>query len=371
MDFSTFAAERLRAASFETRAGDPRSDLFHTSLSSARALFAWTAGVRNRAGDPFLLRAGFVDDRRPNALADFWLGTHVIALHSALFVAINEFAMFCFTQAAFFADVGSPAREVSPPPWDERVPGLWLLDFTRQGGRVADEHSQRLIPRDSQRFVASVYLAQLMARVVWLHELAHCFNGHVRFAAHHHPGSRLYELADPLAGVSVVKAQLSPEDGETLRCLEFDADQSALWASCNIELKGLENIDGIAAMDANLRVRLSLFGSYAMIWLIDQFQTYLDTQGGETHPVPSLRLQNLFRTTATNILPLDPALPQLHADVLREFDGIGASIPGMYGSQDLAARMSDDALVAALVASDPRAAELKAELRDFEYSERG
>lgn len=371
MDYSAYAAERLGAASFQTAAGDPRTDLFHTSLESCRGLFGWTARGKNRAGQRFSLQAGFVDDRRPNALADYWGSEHFIGMHSSLFVAINEFAMFCFTQGEFFPDVGTPARETSPKPWDERVPGIWLLDHTSKGGRVREEHSARLIPRDGERYIASIYLAQLMARLVWLHELAHAFNGHVRFAAHHGLRQRLYELEHPLPAASVVKSRSREEDAETLRCLEFDADQSALWASCNIQLRRLENIEGIAALNAGLRLRLTLFGAYAMTWLIDRFQDYLDTQGGETHPPPSLRLQNMFRTVATNILPLDPALEALHAEVRRQFDVVGAAIPGVYGSKEMAARSTDPALMAALAASDPRAADLKAELQDFEYGEHG
>ena len=113
---------------------------------------------------------------------------------------------------------------------------------------------------------------------------------------------------------------------------------------------------------------LVLFAGYAMVWLIEQFQAYLDASGGDTHPAPSLRLQNLFRTSATDILPLDPALPRLHADVLEQFDVIRARIPQMYGTADLISQIKDPELMGELMSFDAQANDIKSALRDFEFS---
>lgn len=305
---------------------------------------------------------------RPNALADVWKGWHFIALHTSLFAAITEFAMFCFTQQGFFPDIGNPDAEVSPQPWDNRVPGIWLLDVTTKGGRVTQAHSRQLIARDSERFVASIYLGQLMARVVWLHELAHCINGHVGYVQRRGLVPRLYELADPLSGVSVDRTRPLAEKADILRCLELDADRAALRASCSIQLNSREPIDGIAALEPGQRIRLTLFGALAMIWLIDAFQDYLDSQNVDTHPTPSLRLQNLLRMLTSEIRPLHAGMAGLIDDVLQQFDVVRAAIPSMYGNADLAARIQDRPLMEALGALGPLAADVDAQLRPFAYN---
>lgn len=365
--FESFAAELLGVAHFEPDPTDPESDLFHLSLESARALFGWTKDQRSREGAFFNLHAGFVDIMRPNALADAWQGRHFIALHTSLFAAITEFAMFCFTQKDFFPDIGNPAAEVSPQPWDGRVPGIWLLDVTMKGQRVTEAHSQRLIARDSARFVASIYLGQLMARVVWLHELAHCINGHVGYVLRRGLVPRLYELADPLSGVSVDRKRPLAAHADVLRCLELDADRAALRASLSIQLNSREPIEGIAALEPGQRIRLTLFGALAMIWLIDAFQDYLDSQNVDTHPTPSLRLQNLLRLLTSEIRPLHAGMAGLIDDVLHQFDVVRAAIPGMYGGTYLAGRIQDGPQMEELVALGPLAADVDAQLRAFAY----
>lgn len=365
--FEAFATQELGAQVLEMSPEDPKTGLFHTSLTSALALSAWTAKARDAAGVSFALEAGFVDLMSPNALADRWQGKQIIATHSALFVAINEFALFCFTQAGFFSDVGDPSKELSPAPWNDQVPGLWLLEHTSSGGHVGEEHGKRLIPKDSERYVMAIYLAQLMARFTWLHELAHGFNGHVALCKETGIAPRLYELSDPRHLVSVVKTY---ETAATQRLFEFDADQSAFWASLNIQKHGLENIEGIAMLDIGLRLRLTLFGAYAMIWLIEQFQAYLDSRDGDTHPSPTLRLQNLFRTLESNLDRLGDDLIPLNADVLQQFSAVQAAIPSLFGEADLVARMRNTALMEQLISLDPRFDDLKARLKVYEFSQR-
>jgi hypothetical protein len=368
LSFESYVVQQLSASPLVTDPEDPKTDLFHASVESARVLFRWTQGLRSPAGEGFALELGFIDAMRPNALADQWNGRHYIGVHGALFVAICEFALFCFAQRDFFPAIGNAGAETSPRPWDDRVPGLWLLGFTAQGGHVDDDHSRQLIPKDPERFDAAIQLGQMMTRFAWLHELAHCFNGHVAFARRHNLAPRLYELAEAQDALALVKARAAPEKSAALKCIEFDADQSALWGSFNIQWRDLEPLEGIARMDKRLRVALTLFGAYAMIWLIDQFQTFLDTQQAQTHPAPSLRLQNLFRTAASNIVSLDPALVRLHADVLAQFDAIRAAIPAMYGADDLVARITDQARMEAQLAFDPRLEDIKGALKPFMFS---
>jgi hypothetical protein len=179
--FRNFAAERQEAHALDIASGEENVRLFRDSLQSAIAHTTLKTRPRNVEGDELQVVGGFLDTMVPNAMADRWNGRHFIAMNTALFVAIQEFAMFCFTQRDFFPDVGDPLMEESPPPLNDRVPGLWLLDFTSHGGHVEDHHGQTITPRGDSRYNASIYLGLLMARFVWLHEFQHCFNGHVRF----------------------------------------------------------------------------------------------------------------------------------------------------------------------------------------------
>ncbi len=367
--FRKFAKERLSQAAFNTETDSDKSSQFHTSLISAIQLMQWTLGCSNQSGDDFKLVAGFVDKYTPNALADRYQGTHYIGMHSALFVAITEFAMFCFTQRDFFPDVGDPSQETSPVPWNDRVPGIWLIDHTKQGGRVDDEHSQRLTPRDNERYVMSLYLAFLMSRFVWLHELSHCFNGHVGYVHQHNLALRLYELPEELPAVQVTRKRQKLAVSDELKCLEFDADQSAFWGNCNIQIHSLENIEGIRALDENLRLRLTLFGAYAMTWLFEKFQEYLDTKDGHTHPAPMLRLHNLLHTASANVLSLHDDMPAIHDVVLKQFDTIGGRIPGMYGTTNLSDIMKDGGISDELVRFFDRRNEQKIALQDFEFKQ--
>lgn len=333
--FRHFAETRLQTAAFETDPDSESSHIFHTSVESALHQFNWTQGAKNPSGETFELNAGFLETYSPNALADRFQGKYFIGVHTALFVAINEFAMFCFAQKDFFPDVGDPTRETSPPPWDDRVPGLWLIDRTSKGGRVENKHSQQLITKDPDRYIMSMYLSFLMTRFVWLHELAHCFNGHVDYVQQHKLALSLYELPEALPAAQRRKAAVNKEIADTLQCLEFDADQSAFWANCNIQLGKLENIEGISALDQNLRLRLTLFGSYAMTWLFEQFQIYASSTDAMSHPSPLERLRFLFETASQRLLTQHPEIAPLNEDALSQFDKARARIPSLYETAEL------------------------------------
>ncbi len=368
--FKRFAELRLQTTAFETSLDLENSHLFHTSLESAYHQFSWTQGTKNRLQNEFKLVAGFLDTFSPNALADRFEGRHFIAMHIALFVAISEFSMFCFAQKDFFPDVGDANQEVSPTPWDDRVPGLWLIDHTAQGGHVEVKHSQQLIPKNPERYVMSQYLAFLMSRFVWLHELAHCFNGHIAFVQNRCIALRLYEISEKLPAVEVTKTLKNPTNSETLKCLEFDADQSAFWASCNIQLSNLENIEGIHNLDKQLRLRLTLFGSYAMTWMFEQFQNYRDSQNGHTHPDPMLRLYNLLQTASSNVLLLDKDLPSLNKNALGQFDVIRKRIPAIYDSKKLEDIIQGNTDFSDLSKYDDARTQQKKMLEEFQFSEK-
>ena len=237
--------ERLDAEAVDVFTGGDNVRLFHDSLASALAHLTLRPAPVDPGGEPLSIVAGYVETLIPNALADFENGTHLIAMNNAMFVAIHEFAMFCFTQRDFFSDVGDPDMEISPSPLHDSVPGLWLLNHTKGSGHVEEHHGLEITPRGESRYAASIYLAMLMCRFVWLHEFQHCFNGHIRFVQEDGRSMRLFEIAEPMHMISP-STEADEEYWRDRRCLEFDADQSAFWASCRIQMANRENIEGIA-----------------------------------------------------------------------------------------------------------------------------
>lgn len=333
--FSIFAQSKLNNAEFVTSYDDAKSQIFHTSLDSSRHLLRWTLRAQNLQGKMFNFHAGFVDIFTPNAFADRFESEHYIGLHSAMFVSISEFAMFCFAQQDFFSEMGNTELETSPEPWDERVPGLWLLDYTKHGGHVETKHSRSLIPKDSERYHLSTCLSFLMTRFVWLHELSHCYNGHVDLVQDRDIALRLYEVSAMQAAVRRGSKEHDLQTQKLLKHLEHDADQSAFWGGINLQLGNLENIQAIIDMSKDQRVKLVLFASYAMPWLFEQYQSYLGSDNSETHPEPIDRLEYLFETTKTRILSQHPELVELNKEVLNQFDIIRRKIPSLYRSDSL------------------------------------
>lgn len=308
--------------------------LFRNSLSSALGHIRLQRAPRDAKGEALQFSAGFLDRMMPNAIADQIQGHHFIAVNTALFVAIQEFAMFCFTQRELFSDIGDSSLEVSPTPIDDQVPGLWLLTYTTGGGRKADELGKSIVPRDGDRYLASIYLGLLMVRFVWLHEFQHCFSGHVRFVQSTDRALHLNEIEEP-ASLLQPSRRRRDDSRAILKSLELEADRNAFWTSCRIHTDNRENIAGLAKMSPSSRLRLTLFGCYAMTWLFDEFQNYLDSQQGHTHPAPYLRLQNLVTTAANHLQPLHAEFEALHRDACMQFDAMQRAIPSIYKSEDV------------------------------------
>lgn len=369
-----FSKDRLGTSLFEPDADDPNTHIFYASLESAIEQFRWTSKASRGDGDGFTLHAGFFDTFSPNALADRWDGQFFLGIHVALFVAINEFAMFCFAQRDFFPDIGDPSRESSPKPWNERLPGIWLMDNTLKGGGVDYEHSKHLIPTDPDRYIASQLLAFLMTRFVWLHELAHCFNGHVDLVQEHDIALRLHELPESLnlAGKSKTEGRiLTADEKQILRCLELDADESAFFANCAVQMRNMENIEGIRELNPEVALRMTIFASYAMVWLFDAFQDYAKSALGDTHPTPSLRLQNLLQTAERRLFAEQDNFEGLHSAALKEFDPIKNAIPGMFEFGTLRDMAHSDVLASELDLLEPKRAEVAGKLRPYEFTLKG
>ena len=358
---------RLNANALNIWDGDLKNHTFRMSLESTVQHLGGISSWRTDAGDQLQVLPGYVDRMLPNAVADRDGTTHLVGMYTPLFAAVSEFAMFCFTQRGFFADIGDPSRETSPPPLDGHVPGLWHLRHTLVGGKVDDRHSAELTPRDPSRYDASLYLGYLMARFVWFHEYAHCFNGHVAYVQDQGFALRLYEVADPSDTVKSAK-QLGPRDDE-LRCIELDADEAALWASWQIQATDRENFESFAPLPQSLRKRLTLFGAYAMTWLFEEFQNFMEAQAGSTHPAPYLRLQNMLHLAQQRFVSEGDR--ELQERVWREFDHIASVIPNMYRSHDLAWDVSDPALVGELRRLLEHLEKVRPDLAPYRYAPPG
>ncbi len=115
--------------------------LFNTSLASFQHHIGAVSGTRNALDRTFQIIPGFIETMKPNAVADYMYDRHFAGMHFSLFVAVNEFAMFCFTQSDFFPEIGDPSAENNPQPEDGKAPGLWLIERTSKGNRVEDTHS--------------------------------------------------------------------------------------------------------------------------------------------------------------------------------------------------------------------------------------
>ncbi|MVA97996.1 hypothetical protein GN330_12150 [Nitratireductor sp. CAU 1489] len=365
--FRRLVERRLGLSTLQFLSNELQNQAFQRSLVSAAQLLGGSVCQRDARGRRLLILAGYVDRMLPNALADRDGDTHLIAMYTPLFAALSEFAMFCFTQRAFFADVGDPLAETSPPPPEGHVPGLWLLRYTLAGGKVEERHREQFTPRDPVRYDISLYLGYLMARFVWFHEYAHCFNGHVAYVQENAIALRLYEVSEPSKGAprAAQPAQPGPRDDE-LRCLELDADEAAMWATLQVQETDRENLESFASLDRSLRKRLTLFGAYAMTWLFEEFQNYMESNTGLDHPAPYLRLQNMVHLARQHFTA--PEDQELQRVVLKEFDHIASVIPNMYRSDNLMRDISDPWLIGELQRQLARLDALRPALAPYRYA---
>lgn len=179
--FAEFAKYRLGAEVYEPGERTEENQAFLIALQSFSQLMGWTNGLHNQLGDQRRIECGYIERMTPNALADRYQGVHCIGLHQAMLVSCAEFALYAFTQPAVFPQIGNAAGEVSPELQNAQVPGLLLLGRTLQGEIVHPQQDRARVPNDKHRHVAAIYLTMIMVRYIYLHELAHCTNGHVSY----------------------------------------------------------------------------------------------------------------------------------------------------------------------------------------------
>ncbi len=206
------------------------------------------------------------------------------------------------------------------------APGIMLLRKIHAGIAITPEADRVRVPVDADRHVMATYLAILMARFVWLHELAHCQCGHVGLVRAQRLALRLHEGPEPMDLVG-----FAPEPAQTsiLHLMELEADAVALQNSVWMQADAFEVIDGIKALPQELRLGLVLFGAYAMTWLFEEYQAYMQSEHGLTHPRPRDRLRNLFRHAALAGQGVD-GFDAIHIHARAQFDALRRAIPRLH-----------------------------------------
>jgi len=355
--FGRYVRERLGAVPF---APDPErfEELaFAASLASFTDLARWAQGMRNEQSEALSFEVGYIERLSPDAFADRQDGVHLIGMNQGLLATIQEFALYVFTQSAMFPQIGDAAGEDSPPPQFGAAPGIFLLERTLRGEPVASATDAHRVPKDADRHVAAVYLAMLMTRFVWFHELAHCVKGHVAFLKANRIAAPIGEI--PIALVGLRQPSIPPDQLRTLlHGFEREADATALMACCQVQLAEAENIAGIKALDLTTRLEMTLLAAYLMAWLFDVYQHFTDSFHDRTHPFPRTRLHHLVAHAHTLLLPELDGFPAFHAGIITRFNDLAGQIAGMH-------RIDDHAVQAASVATG---AELDALLAPFRFA---
>ncbi|PZR84106.1 MAG: hypothetical protein DI537_33650 [Stutzerimonas stutzeri] len=141
----------------------------------------------------------------------------------------------------------------------------------------------------------AIYLAILMARFVWLHEIAHCQCGHVDYAHAQKLAWRLHEVPEEL---HALVGCADTHKISALHLIELEADAVAIQHALWLQADDAEDIPGIAALPRAFRLELALFAAYAMTWLFEEYQAYMRSAHGLTHPRPRDRLRHLFHHAA-------------------------------------------------------------------------
>lgn len=335
MTFATYAREVLDAVAFEPDFERPDEQVFASSLASFRDLANGWIGRCNAMGARLDIEAGFIERMTPNALADHHHGRHMIVMHQALMATIVDLCLFLFTQSCVFPTIGDAKRELSPRYHGADVPGLFLLRKTIAGGMIDPAVDHARVPRDAERHIAAIYMAVMMSRYVWLHELAHCTQGHVLLLKAHDAGAPFNEVASPLDLVGIKPHGTHSSENDLRRSLELEADATALTELSAVQIDDRENIPGLIAYDDDTRMMMALLGATLMTWLFEEYQSFMDAQHGLTHPTPASRLRHMIqhmRAMGSN--------SGQHVDaVIRQLATLGECLPGL---DQIQAALADD-----------------------------
>ena len=324
--FCDFLQRRFGARPFVPDPAKPDEQIFAVSLESFRALIG-NGAFRNEAGEALRIEAGFADTLTPDAHADQENGTHFVIMHQALLATIVEFSLFLFTQSYLLPDIGKASGEESPSFESDEAPGLRALRVTLDGAAIDPERDRVRVPRCEDRHVAAIYMALVMSRFVWFHELAHCINGHVLFLQREKVSGAIISAVAPLGLVSFTRADGDIHNRRRLRhALEMDADATAFEWLLRIQHGGAENITGLLAYDEAQRFKMTVIGTYMMTWLFEEYQRFADARHDLTHPAPRDRLA--FLRGLMDAAARHPALAHALEEVRATLDQLSNHISG-------------------------------------------
>jgi hypothetical protein len=284
-----------------------------------------TARLTNRAQGSFIYEMAYAKTGIANASIRRSLKGYDASIDEALPIAIFEFSNFCFSQSDFFPKIGETASEVSPEIVDGIPPGVRLLLLTLEHGADANLNSMpQFAPIDPHRAAAAHYLTLLMMRFVWFHELAHGILGHVDFLIDQSGGGVLGLNELNMSELSVEHKRI---DSRILQCMEFEADSWAMAKSIGIQHEELENIEGIASMPKEVRLRLSLFGVYAITWLLETLAgSFKRGRLNITHPAPMRRMQMLQNMAVWELNDLGLDADYFARSTLTQFESVLSQI---------------------------------------------
>lgn len=316
LSFPAYAKRHYGATAFAPDLAKPEEQVFAVSLQSFTKLLGRSEIFSNAGETRLNVEAGFVDLMTPDARADYVDGTHYLVMHQALLATIIEFALYLFTQSYLLPEIGDAAGEETPSFGWGGAPGLHALRITLDGAAIDPEKDRVRVPNCADRHVAAIYLALLMSRFVWFHELAHCINGHVLFLQSRDLNGAMIGAAAPLNLVALKHKTVGIDRQRTLRHqLELDADRTAFEWLLRIQSTGAENVTGLLNFDEAQRFKMTVIGVYAMTWLFETYQRFADAQHGLTHPDPHARLAALtgLMNEAGHHAGIAHALADVHA----------------------------------------------------------
>lgn len=330
--FELFVTEVKEKTVFNPQWDREEDHLFCTSLASICDFLKSSAPSYSVDGKGrFQVDVGFVESPLPNAFINRLHDIHVCGIHSALPVVIHEFALFCFSQSDFFPELGNAELETSSSPLSDHPPGLRLLLAQLRGDQTS---ASAIAPVDAHRMFAAQLLAQLMMRFVWFHEVGHGSLGHINYLRSLKP---LDETALDFSelhydDVDFLKVDI---DARKLQILEIEADSYALAKCLNIQLGNIENIDLIKALPIDLRLRLSIFGIYAMSWLLETMAGVMKRgKLNITHPAPVRRLQLNHSMILWELIELGADAKALVTRSLKQFQLILETLGGEWHQTD-------------------------------------
>lgn len=338
---------------------DPSEDFLKLALLSVIDHMAQTGSLRRADGTAFRVLPAYLDCASPNAFAADRGGLHLCGVHVGLAASFFEFSLFCLSQRRMLRDIGNADAETSPEPIDGYPPGFWM----REAGAVLNtdaftDAARGLLPRDAERYTAAILLTVLMIRFVWLHELYHCVNGHVGWA-----GARGWVLCFQETGF-ITQGDLK---ADSLRALEFDADQSAFHALCRMRGADIENVGGLRRLPVASHLRLSIFAAYATTWIIEECDRRSMVGRSRDHPEPYSRLHNLIRTLASNLAPALDDAKAIHDAVLSELDSLADLLPSFPSGKRLMVDMRQPAFQAGLDRYQDTLVTLRTDLAPFRF----